>query len=285
MKRIIAMTLSLALALSMCGCKSKDKKEDKKTSATSVEFHEISPEAEPKEKFDVEITDNTFTKLSEFTTTHNHSSVFFANIMCKAPDDIADGIYSSPDVKATVNGKSFDKDNLSYIYVSQGRATITVTFFAGYVKKDDEISVTIKNFNKLNEPEEDGAILDYSDISDEVVLEGALTIKTVAKENFGFYKYDLSDINGEEISLVDSSASIKGANGIFGKTPDVNAIVVVLDNNEEITFDFFTQTFITDAEGNPTEKYDLVFMFEDTKKTIDLSKVTDIKINGESIVK
>jgi len=60
------MTLSLALALSMCGCKSKDKKEDKKTSATSVEFHEISPETEPKEKFDVEITDNTFTKLSEF---------------------------------------------------------------------------------------------------------------------------------------------------------------------------------------------------------------------------
>ena len=54
MKRIIAMTLSLALALSMCGCKNKDKKEDKKTSATSVEFHEISPETEPKEKFDVE---------------------------------------------------------------------------------------------------------------------------------------------------------------------------------------------------------------------------------------
>ncbi len=282
MKRIIAVALSLALSLSMCGCKSKDKKKDKKTSATSVEFHEISPEVEIKEKFDIEITDNTFTRLSNFTSTHNHSTVFFANIMCDAPKELADGIYSSPDVKATVNGKSFDKDNLSYVYVSQGKATITVTFFAGYVKKDDEISVTIKNFNKLNKPEDEGEILDYSDISDEVVLEGSLTIKTIAKENFGYYKYDIND---NELSLVDNSASIKGANEIFGENPDLNALVVVLDNNEEITFDFFTQTFITDAEGNPTEKYDLVFMFEDIKKTIDLSKVTDVKLNGESIVK
>lgn len=285
MKRIIAMTLSVAVALSMCGCKSKDKKEDKKTAATSLQFSEISPDIEVKEKFDIEITENSFSELSEFTSIHNHSSVFFANLMCKTPESLADGIYSSPDVKATVNGNSFDTENMGYIYVSQGKATITISFFAGYVQKNDEISVTIKNFNKLNEPENESDAINYSDVSDEVVLEGTLSIKTTAKEPFGYYKYDISDINGEEFSLANNSASIKGAEGIFSEAPDVTALVVVLENNEEIVFDFVTQNFEYDEEGEPTDKYDLVFMFKDANKSIDLGKVTDIKINGESILK
>ena len=284
MKKIIALSLSLAVAVSMCGCNDKDKKDSKKTTTTSVlEFVELPPDTY--EGFEIEVTHNSFAGLSDFTTIHNNSSVFFANLVCNAPEGLADGVYGCPDVKATVNGVDFNRENLAYIYVSQGKATITLSFFAGYVKKNSEISVTLNNFNKLREPENSDDTVSYDETTDEIVLKGSLTIRTTADKDFGYYKFDLSDLNGGSVSLSDTTATITGAEGVFGENADAKALTVILDNGEKVTFDFCTKNHKYDDEGNPTEEYDLVFMFDDSAKTINLASVTDIRINDASVMK
>lgn len=284
MKRILALLVAVSTALSMCGCKNdKDSKTD--SSKADDSFVEINPEVEVK-NYSTEVVSNTFEGFSDFTITSDHTNTFFATLSCDAPEGLADGTYSSPDVTATVDGVPVDdEDKLAYIYVSGGKATITVAYFGGYVKKDSQMSVTVKNFNKLLEPETEEDIITYYDVSDETVLEGTLSLSTFAENSFGYYRFDAKASGGNFVELNKNSAAINGAEGIFATaTPNAESLVVVLNDSEEISFDVCQQTVIYDGDGNPTDKYNLTFIFSDTEKEINLDDVTDVKINGTSLM-
>lgn len=284
MKRIGALLSVAFVAISMCGCNNN---KDSKTDSTkpTESFVEISPEAHVK-SYSTQVVSNTFDGFSDFIISSDHTNTFFTTLTCDAPKGLEDGTYSSPDVTATVDGVPVsDDDRLAYVYVSGGKATVTVAYFGGYVKKGSEMSVTVKNFNKLLEPENEEDIITYYDISNETVLEGTLVLNTYAENSFGYYRLDASAVGGNYIELNKNSAAIDGAEEIFkDNSPTSEALVVVLNDGEEVTFDVCQQTVIYDEEGNPTNKYNLTFIFSDTNKEINLDDVTDIKIASSSMM-
>lgn len=277
MKRILALGLSVLLALSMCAC---DDKDDKKT--TTTPFKEVSPDIVP-QFFTTDISENTFASLGKMEITCNSSNIFYANIYCDAPKGVAEGFYSSPEVTASVDGVAFDVENSAYINVSSERATISVSAFVGYVKEGSEITVSVKNFNKLNE--QDDETVDYNDISDEVVISGSLTIKSKSDINFGHLRYDLSDMGADLITISEKSATVTDALQLLGDAPEASSLVIVLKDNSEVAFDTTTTYLTTDDDEATPDKTNVSFFFEGEKKQLDLGEIADVKINGTSVVK
>lgn len=284
MKKIISMSLSVALALSMCGCGEKDKKDNKKNSQSSSEINVIQPDVTP-QFMDSQLTENTFSFLGEVKVNCNCSNVFYANLFCTAPEGIADGVYSSPDVTATVDGNTFDIENLAYININNGKATVSVSAFVGFVKKDSVITVTVKNFNELNPPEEEGMSVAFDDISDKTVIEGSFTLKSTADEDFGYLRYELLNDDFSYIALNNNTATIHHAQGLLDKNADADCLTVVMSDNSKINFDICVPYIDGDNNDEDNEIYNFVLTFEDKDKTINLGEVKDIMLNGESVIK
>ncbi|MBE6836757.1 MAG: hypothetical protein E7509_02010 [Ruminococcus sp.] len=276
MKKIIALGLSLLLAISMCGCEDKDKKDSGKNTSS---FKEISPDVVP-QYMNSDFTENTFSTLGEMTLTSDCSNIYYANIYCDAPEGVEQGFYSSPEVTVSVDGVAFDVENSAYINVSSNRAIISVSAYVGYVKKDSEITVTVKNFNKLNNPESH----DYNDVSDEVVISGSFTLKSKTEKNFGHLRYSLEELGADNIVISEKTVTINNSLSLLGKTPDAKSLVIVLKDNSEVTYDSVSTYNSSDDDEKTEDILNVSFYFEDEDKQIDLGEISDVKINGESII-
>lgn len=287
-KRIIAVLLSLTLAATLCGCNDKDKKDkkDKKTDTSAIKFEELTPEpVEQAGAFDIEITENTFSFIKDCVVTSDSVNDIFISFVCNAPEGVDDGLYSSPEAYASVNGKEVDIENLAYVYVSGPTATVTLSSDLGYVKKGDEIIISVKNFNTLREPEDEEDIVGYTDFTDKVAIEGSLSVKTTATKAFGSYKCDLSAIGGEELALGEFVCTVTGAFGVFGDIPKSDVLEIVYEDGTTECFDTVSHNFEYDEDGNPTERYNLTFSFSDDKQSVKLDNISDIRLNGKSVMK
>ena len=285
MKKTLAFAICLAAACAMCGCGEKDG--DKKTTSANNNSDsqiKINADSDSPAVFAIEISQITFEGLSDFSVNYSdHSSNFMTAVSCTVPEGLEDGTYTSPDVQAFVNETPCEEE-LAYIFVTGDSAVINLSFYAGYVPECDEITVTIKDFNKFLEAENEGDMITYYDISDETVLEGSLKLKTTAEESFGYYKFDISHLGGEYVVLNDVACSVEGADGVFTQTPSAEDVVIVMKDKTEITFDNCVQAYVYDEDGNPTEEYSLELCMNDSDVKIDLENVADVIICEQSVL-
>lgn len=278
MKKIIALALAALICLSAAACKKSDK-DDKYSSAPEKSQGEILEG----EGFETRITEETFETLGDFIVNSDHSGVYVTTLCCEKPADLADGVYGCPSLSVTVNGKDCP-DKLAYMVVSGEVAAVNISFFGGYVEKDSKISVTLTDFNKLNEPEEEGESVDYDDVSDETVLSGKISLEITAEESFGFLRWDFEDKDGARLTVNYTALSFENCEKLFSERPTHDSVTVLLSDNTEIKFDNCCIINKLDEEGNQLTQYDAVFNFDDTEKTIDISKVSEVRINGNNIL-
>lgn len=268
-------------AISLCGCNDDGKSNSEEKTDTTVSF--VQNSIDPiEEKIPSEIASSTFEGLGEMNIYSDCSNEFFSVIYAKNTLSIPDGIYSSPNVSATVNGKAVELERLAYIIVSGDSINMSVSFNGGFVEKGSEICVTVENFNKLREAVDEDDFVDYDEYTDEAVLEGRLEIKATTNVSFGNFCFDFSD--DERLVVGNSGASFENALKTLGEKPNVEQLVLVTKAGTEVKFDKVYDNHYCDEEGNLLEDYTATFFFDDDRR-IDLGEIEDIKLCGESLIR
>lgn len=282
--RLFSVIISVAIALSLCGCNNdaNSSKADSDSSALEFTPNATQPQGE---KITSEIISNTFENITDMTIYSDCSNEFFSVIYAKNTLDTPDGIYSSPNVFATVNGKEVNIENVAYIIVSGENINMSVSFNGGFVKSGSEIYVSVENFNTLREPVDENDIVSFDECTDQTVYTGKLEIKATANESFGAFTFDFSDKGAGKLTIGESSASFENALAVLGEKSTTDNITLITKAGTEIKYDQTNDMHISDEDGNVLKDYSAYFSFSDSDKIIDLAEIDDILLNGESLLK
>lgn len=294
MKKTLAVIIALA-AIASTGC-NKNKDAENQSVETSdilgdISFSEIGLDDDDFEAVvtpaasRIQVTENTFDWLADYDIQADDANTYMATFTCLNSSGLEEGIYSSPDVEIKADGNS-PASSLAYMMVSDSGISVNVSFSGIYIQKDEEISVTIKNFNALNEPEEGEETVDYNDISDETVFEGTLSFATTASDDFGYIYYEFGEGSGiSSISVGQTNATLENCRDMFSDS-EVSAedVVVKLSDGSEISFDSCYKALEYDEEGEVIGEYDLLFSFDDESEEIDLSEFVSISAKGKVLI-
>ena len=279
MKKLITFALAAILCISMCGCSDKEESSSDKSDSKQTEQAEKFNTG----GFETAVSENTFPWLEDFYLNSSHESVYVATLSCVKPDKAEDGVYGCEELSVNVNGVEA-RDSLCYLLINGNTAAVNISFFNGFVEEGSEIEISAENFNELNEPEEGEEQNDYTDISDNVAFEGRLQLDVTVNESFGYLLFEPENKGVASITVSDTALHFEQALELFGEEPTKDSVKIILSDGTDISFDRCVVFHRVDEEGNDLDEFDAAFNFNDDEKTIDLSKVSEIIVNGENII-
>lgn len=284
MKRLILAAAAAAVMAVSCGCNKDDSKGDSSSGKKNVpdsSFVELEPDIASSDP-EIEVTENTFDWLENCSWQADDFSSFMATASCENSAGLPEGSYSSPEVTAKVNGQPCAEAS-AYLTVTDSTIIMNVSFSGCYVLKDSDIEMTVKDFNSLNTQEDE--TIDYSDISDETVFEGTVSLKSKAVENFGYLLFLPEQSLGiEQITLGVNSVTLTKCQDIFSSgEPTADVLSVELADGSVVTYDVCTIVPEYDEEDEPTGRYDAIFSFSDMEKVIAPEQVKSVSVNGKTV--